>query len=61
MANVIGGRIFTGHNVIKQNIFGAITLSAACALPFAGWFLMLPYVGLVGIGAVILGFFQKGE
>ena len=61
MASVIGGRIFTGHNAIKQNIFGAITLSVACALPFAGWFLMLPYIGLVGIGAVILGFFQRGE
>jgi sorbitol-specific phosphotransferase system component IIBC len=59
MAGVIGERIFASQNVIKQNILGVVILSIACALPFAGWFLMLPYVGLVGIGAVILGFFQR--
>jgi hypothetical protein len=30
-----------------------------CALPLAGWFLILPYAGLMGIGAFILGFFQR--
>jgi len=59
MAGIIGGRVFTNYSVIKQNMLGAIILSVACALPFAGWFLMLPYIGFVGIGAVILGFFQR--
>jgi hypothetical protein len=43
----------------KRNLWAAIILSIACALPFVGWFLLLPYVGFVGIGATILSFFQK--
>jgi hypothetical protein len=36
-----------------------VVLSFACALPVVGWFLLFPYVGFVGIGAFILGLFQR--
>jgi hypothetical protein len=61
MANLIGGRLFTDFSPWKQTLWGTVCLSLASALPFVGWFLLLPYTGFVGIGAVILGFFQKGE
>ena len=56
MSNLIGERIFPDLPAWKQILWGTVCLSLACALPFVGWFLLLPYVGLVGIGAVILGF-----
>lgn len=59
VANNIGGRVSNDSNKIKQNTFGVIVLCLSCALPFAGWFLLLPYVAMMGIGAVILGFFQR--
>ncbi len=59
VAQVIGERIFTGQDTWRQTALGALILGTACALPFLGWFLLLPYVGFVGIGATILGFFQK--
>lgn len=59
MANVIGERIFPDQTKLKQNILGVAILSIGCALPFAGWFLLLPFVGFVGIGAFILGLFQQ--
>jgi hypothetical protein len=59
MSNVIGEQIFSDFPVWKNNLWGTVCLSLACALPFVGWFLLLPYVGFVGIGAVILGFFQR--
>lgn len=59
MAQVIGERIFADQNAWRQGLFGAIILCIACALPFVGWFLLLPYIAFVGIGATILGFFQK--
>ncbi len=43
----------------KRNLWSAVILCIACALPFVGWFLLLPYVAFTGIGATILGFFQK--
>lgn len=59
MVTLVGERIFPDLQAWKQTLWGAICLSFACALPFVGWFLLLPYAGFVGIGAVILGFFQR--
>jgi sorbitol-specific phosphotransferase system component IIBC len=59
MVNILGERIFPELNSLKRNILGSVILSFACALPFVGWFLLLPYAGLLGFGAFILGFFQK--
>jgi hypothetical protein len=59
MANILGERIFPELNALKRSIYGSVVLSFACALPFVGWFLLLPYAGLLGFGAFILGFFQR--
>ena len=59
ISNLIGERIFPEFSGWKQTLWGTVCLSLACALPFVGWFLLLPYVGFVGFGAVILGFFQR--
>ncbi len=59
MSSLIGERIFPDLSISKQTIWGTACLSLACALPFVGWFLLLPYVGFVGIGAVLLGFLQR--
>jgi hypothetical protein len=58
-AGLLGERIFPDLPAWKQSACGTICLSFACAVPFVGWFLLLPYTGLIGIGAFILGFFQR--
>ena len=52
-------RLFPDMVNWKRNLCSAVILCIACALPFVGWFLLLPYVAFTGIGATILGFFQK--
>lgn len=52
-------RLFPDTSAWKRNLWSSIILCIACALPFVGWFLLLPYVTFMGIGAAILGFFQK--
>ncbi len=59
ISNLIGERIFLDQLAWKQTVWGTMILSFACALPVVGWFLLLPYVGFVGIGAFILGLFQR--
>ena len=59
--NEVGTRLFPDQSHWRQTAWGSAILTFACALPFVGWFLLLPYVALVGIGATILGFFQRGE
>jgi hypothetical protein len=61
VVNVVGERVLPEASSLKGTIWGTVFLGLACALPFVGWFLMLPYVGLVGIGAFIIGFFQRGS
>ena len=60
MVNLLGERILFRSNLRgSEPIFGTAILSFACALPVVGWFLLFPYVGFVGIGAFILGLFQR--
>ena len=59
VVNELGARLFPEHTTWRRTLWGTVVLSFACALPFVGWFLLLPYVSLVGIGAVIVGFFQR--
>lgn len=61
MINIFSEKFFPDMGGWKRNFWGTVILCFACALPFVGWFLLFPYVGFVGVGAVILGFFQKGE
>lgn len=55
----LAGQLFPDLAAWKRDLWAAVLLCFACALPFIGWFLLFPYLGLVGVGAAILGFFQK--
>lgn len=59
--NMLGEKLFPEQSKLKQTVWGTVVLTFACALPFVGWFLLLPYIGFVSVGAVILGFFQRNE
>jgi hypothetical protein len=59
MSNLIGERTFPDLSAWRQTLWGTVCLSLACALPFVGWFLLFPYIGFAGIGAMILGYFQR--
>ena len=60
IVNRIGEQVMPEQNLLKRIFLGTLLLSLACGLPFVGWFLLLPYILIIGIGAAILGFFQKG-
>jgi hypothetical protein len=59
IVNIVGERIMPDQTLLKQTFWGTLLLSLACALPFIGWFLLLPCILIIGVGAVILGFFQR--
>jgi hypothetical protein len=59
MTGLIGERLLPQSGALQQSVWGTIVLSLGCTLPFAGWFLLLPYSGLTGAGAFLLSFFQR--
>ena len=61
MVQSVGEQIFPDMTAWKRNIWSAVILCFACALPVFGWFLLFPYIGFVGIGAAILAFFQRNS
>lgn len=59
MVKVLSERIFPDLNSWKQIVWGSVVLCFAGALPFVGWFLLIPFILFISIGAAILGIVQK--
>jgi hypothetical protein len=60
VTQLVGERLLPDRGPALRQAAGALAAGLACALPFAGWFLLLPYLLLVGLGAFILSFFDLG-
>lgn len=59
LVNRVGEKLMPDQPILKRTFWGTLLLGLACALPFVGWFLLLPYMLILGVGAVILSFFQR--
>jgi hypothetical protein len=61
MINILGERVFPELSAWRKTFWGTVILAFGSAIPTVGWFLLFPYVALTGLGAVILGFFQRNN
>jgi hypothetical protein len=59
MAEVLGARIRDQAVGLARTAWGTILLALACALPFIGWFVLLPYAASLGLGGFILSLFSR--
>lgn len=39
---------------LRRTLLGTTVIGLACALPFVGWFLLLPYLSMLGLGGLII-------
>jgi hypothetical protein len=53
----VGMRLRPASSALVQVIWGSTALGLACALPFVGWFILLPFACVLGLGAAVLSFF----
>jgi hypothetical protein len=58
LVNLLGERVAPAQSLWRRALWGTLLLGVACAVPFVGWFLLLPYAGCIGIGALIFSFIQ---
>jgi hypothetical protein len=58
MVQVVGARILPGGQGVRALIWGTIALTLGCLAPYVGWFGLLPYVALRGLGAFVLALFS---
>jgi hypothetical protein len=59
VAQLVGQRIVSGRSDLQHTLFGTLALGFACLTPLVGWFILLPYVGMLGLGALVIGFFYR--
>jgi hypothetical protein len=59
MVELVGERLAPAQTAFRRTLWGTLAISLAGSIPFIGWFLLLPYVELVGLGAFIMGLFWK--
>lgn len=59
LVELVGEKLAAGRPPLQRTAWGTVALALACGLPFVGWFGLLPLVGLLGLGAAILTFFQR--
>lgn len=58
LARVAGARLLPTANGFQQVAAGAALLTVASLLPVVGWFILLPYLLFVGLGASIMSLFS---
>lgn len=58
LVQLAGNRLFPEQSPLARTAWGAGIIYLACLTPFVGWFGLFIYLGLLGIGAFILTFFQ---
>jgi len=61
VAQLVGERLLPERGHYFRVAAGAVIIGAGCALPFAGWFGLLPYVSILGLGAFALSFFEPSK
>jgi hypothetical protein len=59
MAQIIGARILPGGQGLRPLIGGTVALALGCLVPYVGWFGLLPYVVLRGLGAFVMVLFAR--
>lgn len=59
VVKAVGERLMPEKGTLARTIWATVALALACALPFVGWFILLPYICFLGMGAFVLGLFTK--
>ena len=59
MAQIVGARILPGGRGLRPLIWGTVALTLGCLTPYVGWFGLLPYVALRGLGAFGLALYSR--
>ena len=55
----IGGRLFPEASLLRQRAYGGGVMILACLFPFLGWYVLFPFLLILGFGAFLLAVFQK--
>lgn len=61
IVRIVGERMAPGKGGWMSIAWGAVPLALACVLPVVGWFGLLPFIAIYGLGAFISGLFYRSQ
>jgi len=61
MVQIVGARLMPGGQGLRPAIWGTVALTLGCLTPYVGWFGLLPYVLIRGLGAFVLTLFGRHQ
>jgi len=59
ITQLLGQRLAPQKPELQRTLWGTLALGFGCLLPIVGWFGLLPYTALLGLGAFIISFFYR--
>ena len=59
LVDFLGRRLFPDASPFRQNTYAAIVLILALLTPYAGWYLLLPFLLIYGFGGSVGRFLQR--
>ena len=59
LSDKIGGQLFPESNQLQQQIYGSVVMILASLFPFLGWYVLFPFLLVLGFGAFLLAVFSK--
>jgi hypothetical protein len=59
IGRIIGERLFSQHDSLRQQSYGSAVMILACLFPFLGWYVLFPFLLSLGFGAFLVAVFQK--
>jgi hypothetical protein len=57
VVQLTGLRLFPTHAPLRRSALSTLVVYLACLTPYVGWFGLLVYIGLLGLGAFLIGLF----
>ncbi len=61
LVSLVGERLAPNQSAIGRTVCGTLALAWAAATPVVGWFLLLPYLCSLGLGAFVVSFFLASQ
>ena len=55
ISQLVGAQLQPERSRAGQLVIGTLVLTLACLFPFLGWFVLFPYVGILGFGGYLNG------
>jgi len=61
IVQLLGERLFPRREGVRRTCLSTLAIALGCALPYVGWFVLLPFLATLGLGSLIISLVQDAR